>query len=109
MGAVVVNITEPLELAPRFNEFRTRLEKLTGLKEKELVAALEAADKAVVEGKPYREPIPFHALLDAMNAAAEVTVPVGRQGDPELEGGGVIGAQHATHDVHCGEPITFSA
>ena len=30
----------------------------------------------------------------------ELQVPVGRQGDPELERGGVVGAQHSPNDVH---------
>lgn len=68
------------ELGPRFLEFKTRLKQLTGLDEAGLVAKLDAAEKAAAEGKDYVQPFDYEKILDAMDAAAEVTVPFGRQG-----------------------------
>jgi hypothetical protein len=68
------------ELAPRFREFRKRLEQVTGKSEDVLRKEFEAADKAAREGKPVPDPVPFNQVMAAMHAAAEVTVPFGRQG-----------------------------
>lgn len=68
------------ELGPRFLEFKTRLKQLTGLDEAGLVAKLDAAEKAAAEGKDYVQPFEYTDILDAMDKAAEVTVPFGRQG-----------------------------
>lgn len=76
----LLNVAGAAELAPRFHEFKTRLMKTTGKTEKELTAALEAADGAAAEGKGFRSPIPEALVWDAMNHAAEVTVPFQRQG-----------------------------
>lgn len=76
----MLNVTGAGELAPRFVEFKNRMRELTGLSEKELVAKLEAADGAAAEGKRYENPFDFNQMMEAMEAAAEVTTNFGRQG-----------------------------
>lgn len=68
------------ELAPRFLEWKTRLQQTTGKTEAQLTSELEAAEKAAAEGRHVPDPIPFNLALDAMNHAAEVTTNFGRLG-----------------------------
>src|SRR5262249_39518542 len=74
-----LNLMGAGELAPRFREFKTRLEQL-GWTEERIVAEVRKAQAAAKVGGPYVDPVPFHIQLEALNAAAEVTVPFGRQG-----------------------------
>lgn len=76
----VLNLAGAGENAPRFLEWKTRLEQTTGLSEKELTGKLEEAEKAASEGRNVPDPIPFHQALDAMEHAAEVTVNFNRLG-----------------------------
>lgn len=76
----MLNVTGAGELGPRFLEFKNRMKELTGKSEAEIVAELDKAEAAAATGRNYESPFDFHKVLDAMNAAAEVTTPFGRQG-----------------------------
>lgn len=76
----VLNLAGAGENAPRFLEWKTRLERTTGKSSAELTKELEAAEAAQKAGKPIADPIPFHQAMDAMEHAAEVTVNFNRLG-----------------------------
>lgn len=76
----VLNVAGAGELAPRFLEWKTRLQQTTGKTEAELVKELDAAEKSAQEGKHVPDPIPLAIALDAMTHAAEVTTPFSRLG-----------------------------
>lgn len=76
----VLNLAGAGENAPRFLEWKTRLEQTTGKSSAELTKELEAAEAAQKAGKPIADPIPFHQAMDAMEHAAEVTVNFNRLG-----------------------------
>ncbi|HVL13099.1 MAG TPA: LPD38 domain-containing protein [Gemmata sp.] len=75
-----VNMLNSPELAPRYLEFVNTLTRLTGKSKEQLAKELAEADAAVGRGEQASEPVPFWAMVEAMNRAHEVTVPFGRLG-----------------------------
>ncbi len=73
------NVAGAGELGPRFLEFTNRMKQL-GWTEAKIKEAMAQSEKDAQAGKPRQDPIAWDTIQDAMNAAAEVTVPFERKG-----------------------------